>query len=408
MRYLRTLPTSRLLALLGLSLALCVAAAAGAVVASGGGGETPPPKPLAEALHDSLTGPPVDGVTARVTFTNKLFPSGALLGSAGPVLMSGGSGRLWLTNDGHGRIELQSNLGDAQIVWSPTAATVYDASSNTVYKAALPQAGSGDAAAKETPPTLAEITDLLTKVGVHVALSEATPANVGGIPAYTVALSPKHDGGLLGAVEVSWDAAHAVPLRAAIYAQGASSPVLELTTSDISYGAVDASSVDVAPPANAKVVDLGQLSPGKAGDATASETPATGLAAVQAAVDFPVSAPDTLVGLPRQDVRLVGDAESQTVARQLRAGARRHRRGGAEGTHRERRQCFGRARQPADRLPRRRHRARARNAARHHRRPGSTQTSRRPWQDRFPLRPPRRRHGSFDEPTRYLSSREGW
>ena len=84
MRYLRTLPTSRLLAVLGLSLALCVAAAAGAVVASGGGGETPPPKPLAEALHDSLAGPPVDGVTARVTFTNKLFPSGALLGSAGP------------------------------------------------------------------------------------------------------------------------------------------------------------------------------------------------------------------------------------------------------------------------------------------------------------------------------------
>ena len=58
MRYLRTLPTSRLLAALGLSLALCVAAAAGAVVASGGGGETPPPKPLAEALHDSLAGPP--------------------------------------------------------------------------------------------------------------------------------------------------------------------------------------------------------------------------------------------------------------------------------------------------------------------------------------------------------------
>ena len=39
----------------------------------------------------------------------------------------------------------------------------------------------------------------------------------------------------------------------------------------------------------------------------------TGLAAVQAAVDFPISAPASLVGLPRQDVRLVGDAESQTV-----------------------------------------------------------------------------------------------
>ncbi len=312
MTYLRSLPTARLVALLALVVALSVAAAAVAVAASGGGGQTPPPKPLAQAVHDAIAGPPVEGVTARVTFTNKLFPSGALLGGAGPVLMSGGSGRLWLTNDGHGRIELQSNAGDAQILWSPTAVTVYDASSNTVYRATLPQNTPGTSA-KDTPPTLAEITDLLTKVGVHVALSEATPTNVGGVAAYTVALAPKHDGGLLGSVEVSWDAAHAVPLRAAIYAQGASSPVLELTTSDISYGAVDASSVDVAPPANAKVVDLGQLSPGKGGDAAGSGTPVTGLAAVQAAVDFPVSAPATLVGLPRQDVRLIGEAESQTV-----------------------------------------------------------------------------------------------
>ena len=310
MRYLRTLPTARLVALLALVVALSVATAAVAVAASGGGGQTPPPKPLAAAVHDALAGPPVDGVTARVTFTNKLFPSGALLGSAGPVLMSGGSGRLWLTNDGHGRIELQSNAGDAQIVWSPTAVTVYDASSNTTYKATLPQATS-DTSAKDTPPTLAEITDMLAKVGVHVALSDATPTNIGGTAAYTVALAPKHDGGLLGSVEISWDAAHAVPLRAAIYAQGASSPVLELTTSDISYGAVDASSVNVAPPANAKVVDLGQLAPGKGGNAGGRAV--TGLPAVQAAVDFPVRAPDTLVGLPRQDVRLVGDAQSQTV-----------------------------------------------------------------------------------------------
>ena len=34
---------------------------------------------------------------------------------------------------------------------------------------------------------------------------------------------------------------------------------------------------------------------------------------MRAAAGFPVAAPDTLVGLPRQDVRLVGDGESQTV-----------------------------------------------------------------------------------------------
>jgi outer membrane lipoprotein-sorting protein len=226
--------------------------------------------------------------------------------------MSGGSGRLWLTSDGRGRIELQSNTGDAQIVWSQNTVTAYDASSNTVYKATLPPA-TAESTAKDTPPTLAEITDLLARVGVRVALSEAMPTNVGGTAAYTVALSPKHDGGLLGSVEVSWDAAHAVPLRAAVYAQGASSAVLELTTSDISYGAVDSSAVDVQPPAAAKVVDLGQLSANQGGTASGDKAAVTGLAAVQAAVDFPITAPDTLVGLPRQDIRLVGDAQAQTV-----------------------------------------------------------------------------------------------
>ncbi len=34
---------------------------------------------------------------------------------------------------------------------------------------------------------------------------------------------------------------------------------------------------------------------------------------MQAAAPFPVVAPDSLVGLPRQDVRLVGPADSQSV-----------------------------------------------------------------------------------------------
>jgi hypothetical protein len=311
MRLLRTLPTSRLVGLGALVAALFVGVAVLAVTASGGGGATPPAKPLAQALHDSLSAPKVDGVTARVTFTNRLFPSGALIGSAGPVLMSGGSGRLWMTADGHGRIELQSTAGDAQIVWSPTEVTVYDASSNTAYHASLP-AQKADASATEAPPTLAEITDLLTKVGVHVALSEAQPANVGGTEAYTVAASPRHDGGLLGSVEVSWDASHAVPLRLAVYAQGATSPVLELTTADISYGPVSSSAIDIAPPADAKTVDLGTLSPG-GGTTGGDHAAVTGLAAVRAAAGFAVTAPDTLVGLPRQDVRLIGASDAPTV-----------------------------------------------------------------------------------------------
>jgi hypothetical protein len=309
MRLLRTLSTTRLVGLSVTVVALLAAVAVLAVAAFGSGGDTPPPKPLAEAVHDALVAPPIDGVTARVTFTNKLFPSGALLGNAGPVLMSGGSGRLWVTGDGRGRIELQANAGDAQIVWTPTDATVYDASSGTAYHAVLPTLHPGSAAA-DTPPSLARITDLLTQFGMHATVSAAQPTTVAGTPAYSASVSPKHDGGLLGSVEVAWDAAHGVPLRIAVYAQGASAPVLELTATQISYGPVDNAAVDVKPPSSAKVVEIGKLEPGGGAKPGAA---VTGLADVQAAAGFPVTAPDTLVGLPRKDVRLVGDAASHTV-----------------------------------------------------------------------------------------------
>ena len=79
MSFLRRLSTRSLLVLVTVVCAVAVGGAAIAV-AAGGGGPPPPPKPLDQAIHDALAANPPDGVTARVKFTNKLFPSGALLG----------------------------------------------------------------------------------------------------------------------------------------------------------------------------------------------------------------------------------------------------------------------------------------------------------------------------------------
>jgi len=308
--FLRTLSTRRLVVVIVALVALAGGAAAIAV-AAGGGGPTPPSKPLDQAIHDALGAPAPEGITARVTFTNKLFPSGALLGSAGSALMSGASGRLWATNDGRGRIELQSDAGDVEIVWNTSTVSVYDASSNTVYRVALPAAAGGAPGGDSgAAPALSEIDSLLSKLGAHATISAAQPTDIAGRPAYSVTLSPKHDGGLLASAELAWDADHGVPLRLAIFAQGASSPVLELAVTQISYGSVSASDVDIQPPTGANVVDL----TAPTHDSSGSETsPVTGLAAVQAAAGFPVTAPDTLVGLPRQDVRLVGGTDSKAA-----------------------------------------------------------------------------------------------
>jgi outer membrane lipoprotein-sorting protein len=306
-KVLRTLSTPRLVAAVAVLIAVAAGSAALAI-AAGASGPTPEPKALATALHDALTGTAPAGVTARITFTNNLFPSGALTGAAGSALLSSADGRLWANADGRGRLELTSNAGDVQIVWDADKAWAYDASSNTVYKFALPAASSpAGGSDTQAAPGLSAITSFLSRISEQADVSAAQPDNVGHQPAYTVQVSPKHDGGLLGSAQLAFDAANGVPLRVAVYAQGSSAPALALEATDVSFGAVDASTLDISPPAGAHVVDLGAASPGGDSYDRAAGTPdASTVAAVQAAVDFPVAAPDTLVGLPRQHVGLAG------------------------------------------------------------------------------------------------------
>ena len=134
---------------------------------------------------------------------------------------------------------------------------VYDPTSNTVYKGTLPQdaAKAEDAKAKDHGvPSIAQIQKHLSELANHVNLTGAIPGDVAGHSAYSIRVSPKHDGGLLGAGELAWDAIKGVPLRVAVYAQNDSSPVLELKATDISYGKVSSSVFNVAPPTGAKVV----------------------------------------------------------------------------------------------------------------------------------------------------------
>src|SRR4029077_18676406 len=105
-------------------------------------------------------------------------------------------------------------------------------------------------------PSVDEIAKLLTELGQNWTVSGADPTNTAGEESYTVKVSPSHDGGLLGRAELAFDALRGVPLKIAVYAQGASSPVLALEATNVSYGAVPDSDVQVAPPAGARIVDL--------------------------------------------------------------------------------------------------------------------------------------------------------
>jgi outer membrane lipoprotein-sorting protein len=313
MAFLRTVSTRRLLALVVAAVAVAGGGTAIAVAATSGG-PVPPKESLAEAVHGALGGAKVTGITARITFTNQLISS-SNLGQLASPLLTGATGRLWLSTDHKMlRIELQGNNGDAQLVVNGQSFWVYDPSSNTIYQGQLPAGAPGTAtsakaksAKPDAIPSLANIQTEITSLGKSLNLSGATPGDVAGQPTYTVRVTPPHSGGLLGAAAIAFDAIRGVPLQFSVYATGSSTPVLQLTATDITYGPVDPSSFTVQQPTGAKIVNV-TVPSGSAASANgrhAKRESVTGAAAVASKVHFSLAAPGKLVGVPRRSVRLL-------------------------------------------------------------------------------------------------------
>jgi outer membrane lipoprotein-sorting protein len=309
MKFLRTASTRRLLAVMS-GLVLAIAIGSAIAVAATSGGPKPPPEPLANAVHQAVAAPAVNGITARIKFTNGLISSSNIQGSD-PIL-TGASGRLWLTSDHQLRLELQAsgdgNSGeDAQVVVTKTSWWIYDPMTNTKYQGTIPaQSGSEPATHQDTPPSVAQIQTQINQALTHLNVGGPTPSNIAGQEAYTVRITPKHDGGLLGAVALGWDALRGVPLRFGLYARGSNAPVLELTATKIHYGPIKASDLQAHAPAGAQLVTV-QTPPRTppSGSAKQKHPDVTGANAVQQHLSFKLAHPGTLVGLPQQSVQLL-------------------------------------------------------------------------------------------------------
>ena len=315
MSFLRRISTQRLVALC-VAAVVVVAGGTALAIAASSGGPVPERKPLANAVHDALAAPEVPGVTARIEFTNHLI-SGDELNGSNPVI-AGATGRLWATDDGRFRLELQSSGGDAQIVSNGRSWWAYDGESRTVYRGSVPKHERAHARRHRwRTPSVGRIQRVINRVMRRATVSGPTPSNVAGEPAYTVRMSPRRHGGLLAAIEFAWDAARGTPLRGAIYARGDSDPVLELEATDIEFGDVAASVFDVPAPKAGRVQRIRPHRHGsyaKGHGRRAHRGHVTGVRHVGARVGFPLVAPASLEGRKRREVALIGRGKKRRGA----------------------------------------------------------------------------------------------
>ena len=281
--------------LIHITAVVLVLAGAAIAIASRSEAESPPPdKPLAQAVQDALSAPAPEGVSGRLEFSNRLIDADALPDASLAPLIAGAEGRFWIGGEGRARVELETVAGNVQVELSRDRLSLYDPLSQKLYVA--------PAAELPRPDGAADLTSMLTRIARSFDISGAQPGTVAGKAAYTVRLAPRHDGGLLGAAEVAWDAAHGIPLRAAIYAQGEPEPVLELKATDVDFGAVSDADLRIERPAGTRVVEIDHAAADHHGGGIGRSA---AVASVQAKLDFDLSAPRELAGLPRRSVRTI-------------------------------------------------------------------------------------------------------
>jgi hypothetical protein len=289
---------SRLVGWFALLAVLLSAISVTAYAVTRAGAPKPPKRSLASAVHAALSDRPVAGVSAQFTIDQNLLGAKSSTISASPL--QGATGSIWV-GGGQVRLQVRSQAGTTELGYDGHMLTLYDRKHHVAYELPVPHKATTHNA--PAVPTIAAINQALAKVGRDAILSGAIPSNIAGRRAYDVRISPRRNGGLVGAFELAWDAAHRVPLRFAVYPRGSSTPAIAVTVTHIHYGPVASTQLALVPATGTRIVHVHLPTRSELTSEKKHAAPATGAAAVARAVGFRLAAPATLAGMSRNEVR---------------------------------------------------------------------------------------------------------
>ena len=150
----------------------------------------------------------MQGISARISFTNHLIGSSNIQGDRRPDPAAARPAACGSRTTGRLRLELQSDNGDAQVVVNNGSFWIYDPARTSSTRARCRRASarqaraSADKRSRRSPRSRRDSTSSPSTSTCRGAI----PGDVAGQAAYTVRVSPKHDGGLLGSLQLAWDA----------------------------------------------------------------------------------------------------------------------------------------------------------------------------------------------------------
>ncbi|HZU58262.1 MAG TPA: hypothetical protein VFA06_20460 [Actinocrinis sp.] len=209
----------------------------------------------------------VDTYSGTVALTTNLglpaLPN--LSNRANPLSLLSGTHTLQVAANGpqKSRIALLDTMSEYDLVHNGTQIWLYDSSQNSVEHATL--TGKPDAKAREkgdelraplTPQQAAQ--QLLAALSPSTNISVDGTQSVAGRAAYTLVLTPKQSGTLIGKVTIAVDYQNGAPLQVAVYPAGSGTAAFEVGFTSVSFSAPSDAQFNFKAPKGATVQELNQ------------------------------------------------------------------------------------------------------------------------------------------------------
>jgi outer membrane lipoprotein-sorting protein len=275
MSMLNSRPILRWLVPAGVTLAVIGGGAAiGAITAAAD--PTLPPRSAADLLVDLQTAR-LDALSGTVVTRADLglpalpeLGGGAAGGGAASLtgLLSGThTVRVWYSGPDKARVALLGTLGETDLITNGTDVWTWDSRANKATHTTVPKDSKDTTDTKGSPPvphpsgslagmTPRQVADLaLAAINPSTEVTTQGTARIAGRDAYELVLSPRDPGSLIGSLRLAVDASAHVPLRAQIFARGATDPAFEVAFTQVSFARPDDAQFRFNPPPGTTVTE---------------------------------------------------------------------------------------------------------------------------------------------------------